>query len=204
MILSAAEAHARKKAPVEGLLPAIAERWSPRAFTGHPVKSDDLRLILEAARWAASSNNEQPWRFLVGLNGTEAYVKIASTLVPFNHAWASSVPVLILPIAAKNAANRKPNHYALYDLGQAVAQMNIQATALGLATHSMGGFDRDAARQAFALTEDEYQLGAVIALGFQAAPDTLDQPLLDRELAPRERKPLSEIALTALNTPFLL
>lgn len=202
MTLSASEIHAAKKAPVEGMLPAIAARWSPRAFARKPVEPADLRLILEAARWAASSNNEQPWRFLVGVQDKETYAKIAATLVPFNQAWASHAPVLILPFALKIAHGGRTNHYALYDLGQAVAQMKIQAAALGLATHSMGGFDRDAARLAFALGEEEYQLGAVIAVGHHASPDALEQPLLERELAPRERKPLSEIALTAFDTPF--
>ena len=204
MTHTAAEVQALKKASVPGLLPAIADRWSPRAFASQPVKPADLRLILEAARWAASSNNEQPWRFLVGLHDSETFAKIASALVPFNHAWASHAPVLILPFAVKTAHGGKTNHYALYDLGQAVAQLKIQAAALGIATHSMGGFDRDTTRLAFNLPEEEYQLGAVIALGYQAAPDALDQPLLERELAPRERKPLSEIALTALDKPFPL
>ena len=142
MSLSIAEVNELKKAPVEGLLPLLAERWSPRSFVETPVSLADLKTVLEAARWAASSSNEQPWRFLVGVQGSETHAKIFSTLVPFNQAWAGKAHVLILGVAMlKTAHGGKPNHYALYDLGQAVAQLTAQAHALGLATHSMGGFD---------------------------------------------------------------
>jgi nitroreductase len=162
-------------------------------------------LVLEAARWAASSSNLQPWRFLVGVQGTETYSKIFSTLVGFNQSWAGNAHVLILGIAlVKDKPDAKPNAYALYDLGQAVSQLTAQAAALGLHTHSMGGFDHAAARQAFGLTDD-YAVGAVTALGYQAEPTALsNDQLLEREVAPRSRKPLSEIALSALGVPFQL
>ena len=133
------------------------------------------------------------------MQGSETHAKIFSTLVPFNQAWAGKAHVLILGVAMlKTAHGGKPNHYALYDLGQAVAQLTAQAHALGLATHSMGGFDHTAARQAFGLTSD-HATGAVIALGYQGDPGALPVgALLEREVAVRERKPLSEIALTEL------
>jgi nitroreductase len=202
MSLSIEEVNKLKKAPVEGLEPLLAERWSPRAFKETPVKPADLKLILEAARWTASSSNVQPWRFIVGVKGTEAYNKIFATLVPFNQSWAGKAGVLLLGFAETANSKGEPNAYALYDLGQAAATLVAQASALGLHSHSMGGFDHEAAAKTFGLTQG-YALGAVIAIGYQDDPSAItNEQTLQREVAPRERKPLSEIALTALGTPF--
>lgn len=202
MSLSIEEVNALQQAPVEGMLPTLAHRWSPRAFKETPVPANDLKIILEAARWAASSSNEQPWRFLVGVKGSETHQKIFDTLVGFNQSWAGKAGVLILSISHLKDSKGNPNRYASYDLGQSVVSLILQATALGLATHSMGGFDHEAALRAFDLT-DEYALGAVIAIGYQDEPAALaNEALREREIAPRKRKPLSEIALTALDTPF--
>jgi nitroreductase len=201
-IPSSAELNQQKLAPVEGMLSVLAARWSPRAFDEKPVSSSDLKLILEAARWTASSGNSQPWRFLVGIKGTETHEKIFSTLVGFNQAWAGKASVLILGFAELKNAKGEPMPYALYDLGQAAASLITQASALGLHTHSMAGFDYAKAKDAFGLTDDQ-GLGAVIAVGYQAEPSTIaNEQMLQREIAPRERKPLSEIALTSLNTPL--
>jgi nitroreductase len=198
------EINRQKLAPVQGLLPALAQRWSPRAFKADSVSTSDLKVILEAARWAASSSNVQPWRFLVGRKGTETYDKIFATLVPFNQSWAVNADVLILGYAELKTPKGDANVYALYDLGQAAASLAIQATALGLHSHPMGGFDHAAAKATFGLTEDQ-GLGAVIAVGYQDEPVTIANPqVLERELAPRDRKPLSEIALTAVGTALPL
>jgi len=202
--LSIEEVNHLKQAPVAGLLPVIAHRWSPRSFKETPVSSHDLKLILEAAQWAASSSNLQPWRFLVGVKGSETYNKIFSVLVPFNQSWAGKASVLILGFALAKDPKGNPNSYALYDLGQASVSLIVQATALGLATHSMGGFDHDAAHKTFGLTED-HLLGAVISVGYQDEPSALgSEMLLQREIAPRDRKPLSEIALAAFDQPLAL
>ena len=202
MTLSLTEVNNFKYAPVEGMLPALAHRWSPRSFKETPIPAADLKIILEAARWSLSSSNEQPWRFLVGVKGTETYNKIHAVLVPFNQSWASKPNVLILSFAHLKDGKGNPNQYALYDLGQASSLLVIQAEALGLMTHSMGGFDHDAAKAAFGLTED-HGIGAVTAIGYQDEPSALTNPmLLDRELAARERKPLTEIALAALGEPL--
>jgi nitroreductase len=202
MPLTLEEINQQKKAPVEGMLPELASRWSPRAYKETPVSSADLKIILEAARWAASSSNVQPWRFLVGVKGSETYQKIFGTLVSFNQAWAGKAAVLILGFAEAKDAKGNANKYAAYDLGQSAVSLILQATALGLATHSMGGFDHDAARKAFGLGED-HVLGAVIAIGYQDEPASITiPPMLEREVAPRERKPLSEIALAELDKPF--
>lgn len=198
------EVNQLKLAPVEGMLPSLAHRWSPRAFKTDPVSPSDLKIILEAARWSASSSNVQPWRFLVGKKGTETHEKIFSTLVPFNQLWAGKPDVLILGFAELKDSKGRPNAYAMYDLGQATATLCVQAAALGLHTHSMAGFDHAAAQKAFELTPD-HGLGAVVAIGYQDEPSALsDDQLLERELAPRERKPLSEIALIALGKPLEL
>ena len=202
MSLSIEQVNALKQAPVEGMSSILAHRWSPRSFKETPVSANDLRIILEAARWAASSSNLQPWRFLVGVKGSETHTKIFETLVGFNQGWAGKPGVLILGFAELKDSKGNPNHYAVYDLGQAAVSLVIQATALGLATHSMAGFDHEAARKAFNLTE-EYALGAVIAIGYQDDPSAIaNEQMLQREIAPRERKPLGEIALTALGKPF--
>jgi nitroreductase len=203
MTLSASEVNLLKQAPaVDGVLPVVLARWSPRSFTDRDVSPADLRRVFEAARWAASSNNEQPWRFLVGLRNSSTHQKIFSTLVGFNQSWAGAAPVLILGVAGSNfSRNGSPNAYALYDLGAASAILCLQAASLGLATHSMAGFDHNSARQAFGIPED-YLLGAVIALGYQGEPSALgNEKLIAQEIAPRTRKPLSEFVFSAWGEP---
>jgi nitroreductase len=203
MTLSATEVNELKKAPpVEGVLPVVQTRWSPRSFADRNVDPADLAKVFEAARWAASSTNEQPWRFLVGARGSEAYSKILDALVPFNQSWAKSAPVLILGVTkTKFSHNGTPNPVALYDLGAAASYLTLQAAALGLATHQMAGFNADTARKSFEIP-DEYHIGAVIALGYQGEPAALANPqLVDREVAPRERKPLSEFVFSSWDTP---
>jgi nitroreductase len=194
--------HVKHAPKVEGVLPLFHARWSPRAFADREVSAADLARVFEAARWAASASNEQPWRFLVGTRGSEAYQKIFDTLVPFNQLWAASAPVLILDVAkSKSSRNDAPNRSALYDLGAAAAYLTLQASALGLATHQMGGFDADAARKAFGIPDD-YIIGAVIALGYQGEPDNLpNDQLRNQEKSPRSRKPLSEFVFSAWETP---
>jgi nitroreductase len=199
MTLSALEVNQLKQAPaVEGVLPVVLSRWSPRSFDDRDVSPADLRRVFEAARWAASSNNEQPWRYLVGTRNSSTHQKIFSTLVGFNKSWAGAAPVLILGVtSSKFSHNGSPNAYALHDLGAASAILCLQAASLGLKTHSMAGFDHDAARQTFAIPED-YLLGAVIALGYQGEPSALaNEKLIAQETTPRSRKPLSEFVLSA-------
>jgi nitroreductase len=198
MTLSAFEVNKLKQAPaVEGVLPVMLSRWSPRSFANRDVSPADLHKIFQAARWSASAYNEQPWRFLVGLRNSSAYKKIFSTLIGFNQGWAGSAPVLILGAAStKFAHNGTSNGYALYDLGAAAAALCLEAAALGLKTHSMAGFDQAAARQAFSIPED-YLLGAVIALGYQGEPAALNnEQMISMEISARERKPLSEFVFS--------
>lgn len=203
MTLSAIEVNRLKQAPaVDGVLPAVLGRWSPRSFADRDVSPADLRKVFEAARWAASSYNEQPWLFLVGVRNSATYKKIFSTLIGFNQSWAGAAPVLILGVAkTKFSHNGTDNRVALYDLGAAASYLTLQAAALGLTTHQMAGFDSDAARQAFAIPDD-YAFGAVIALGYQGEPAALpNEGLLAQEIAPRTRKPLTDIVLSSLGEP---
>jgi nitroreductase len=194
MTITASEVHRVKRAHGEnGVLPIFHERWSARAFADRDVPEEDLRRVFEAARWAPSSNNEQPWRYLAGTRETETHKKIFESLVGFNQTWAEKAPVLIVGLASKRfSKNDAPNAYALYDLGAASAYLVLQAAALGLTTHQMAGFDREKARKLLGIPEG-YELGSVIALGYQGEPETLaSEELIKRESAPRERKALDE------------
>jgi nitroreductase len=199
MTLSALEVNRLKQAPaVEGVLPAVLNRWSPRSFSARDVSMADLRKVFEAARWSASAYNEQPWRFIVGIRNSLTHKKIFSTLIGFNQSWAGAASVLILGVTSiKFAHNGSINYHALYDLGAATATLSLQAASLGLKTHSMAGYDQIAARKVFEIPET-YALGAVIALGYQGEPSSLGhEQLITLESAPRERKPLSELVLSA-------
>ena len=194
MTLSAREAHDKKVAPpVSGVLPIFHERWSPRSFAEKQVSRETLHQVFEAARWAASSNNEQPWRFVVGLKGTETWQKIFDSLVEGNQKWAKNAPVLIVGAShGVFSKNGRTNGFALYDLGAAVGYLTLQAAALGLATHQMAGYDKEKAKGLLGIPE-EFLLGAVIALGYQDEPEKLADPgLIERETTTRERKPIGE------------
>jgi nitroreductase len=184
-----------------GVHELIANRWSPRAFSDKPVSSEDLTKIFTAASWAASSSNEQPWRFLVGHKGDDTYSKIFDCLVEFNQSWAKSAPVLVLTVAkttfTKDGSN---NGWALHDTGAASANMCLQAIALGIHTHGMAGFDKDKVRTHFNLPAD-YTEGAVWAMGYLGDPGTLPEKMQTMELAPRSRKPLVEIVFTEWDKP---
>jgi nitroreductase len=206
MTLSASEVHQLKHASApDNLIHAIRHRWSPRSFHDRDVSADDLKTVFDAARWAASSFNEQPWRFFAGRRNSETYEKIFSTLMEVNQQWAKTAPVLIMGVAkTKFSHNGAPNRVALYDLGAAAATLCYQATALGLHTHQMAGFNVDAARKVFNVPE-EYIFGAVIALGYQGEPGALSNPqMLAQETSPRQRKPLSEIVLSGWDEPASL
>ena len=202
-ILTAREADALKKAPaVDGVLPAIHERWSARAFSSRDVSPAALRNVFEAARWAASSNNEQPWRFLVGRRGDAAWQKIYASLTEGNRKWAHRAPVLILGTAATRfGKSGAENRYALFDLGAASSYLTLEAAELGMTTHQMAGYDHEAMRKALRIPE-EYALGTVIALGYQGGPAELgDGALIERETTARTRKPLHEMIFREWREP---
>jgi nitroreductase len=194
-----------KHAPdVAGVEDLILRRWSPRIFSDKPISSQDLTRLFEAARWAASSFNEQPWRFFVGRKGDETYQKIFNSLVEFNQGWVKTAPVLVLSVAKKTFSNNgSPNRFHLHDTGAATANLALQATALGLHTHSMAGYDAEAARASFGVPSD-YEMGAVTAIGYFGDPDQLPEQLRKNEVSPRQRKPLEEFVFSDWEKPAQL
>jgi len=175
----------------------IRNRWSPRAFADNPVSAETLRALFEAARWAPSSNNEQPWAYLVAKqDDAENFAKMLSVLVEFNAGWAKQAPVLALSVAhVKTQREGKPNRVALHDVGSASAQLTFEANARGLLVHQMAGFDAGKARQAFAIPAD-WEPVAAMAIGYPGDAASLSEKLRERELAPRVRKPAREFVMT--------
>lgn len=188
----------QKPAPTEfPVHDLIRNRWSPRAFADKSVPPEVLRSLFEAARWAPSSNNEQPWAYIVATReDRENFEKMLSVLVEFNANWAKHTPVLAIAIVELAfAKNNAPNRVAQYDVGAATALLSVEATSRGLAVHQMAGLDPDKARQVFEIPAGWDALAA-IAIGYPGDPESLPQPLRDRELAPRVRKPLSKFVMT--------
>jgi len=175
--------------------PLIARRWSPRAFVaGRAVEREQRLALLEAARWAPSCFGDQPWRFVVcdRFDDAEAWQGLHDCLVEFNQQWAKNAPLLILATAVPNFShNDEPNRWHQYDVGAASENLCLQAAALGLAAHQMGGFDADRARARFGIPP-EVDLLAVIAVGHPGAPDELAEELRGAEQEPRSRAPLGE------------
>jgi len=171
----------------------IKERRSPLAYSDRPVGREELRSLLEAARWAASSYNEQPWHFIVATKeDPEGFERLLGCLVPANALWARNAPVLMLSVAKLTYdSNGAPNRHAFHDVGQAAANLALQATALGLAVHQMGGFDVARAREQFSIPEG-YEPVAAIAVGYPGDPESLPEKLRARASAPRTRRGLGE------------
>ncbi|QWL29378.1 nitroreductase family protein [Rathayibacter toxicus] len=178
------------------ILNVLADRWSPRSFDSSAAIPDEtLTALLEAARWSPSANNSQPWRFIVTRRGTEEFDHVAGTLVGFNTAWASSASALVVALAETVDGEGSARPWAIYDLGQAVAHLSVQAHYEGLHVHQMAGFDRDAVRTAFDIGE-RFEPVTVVAMGTLAGPEELaSDALREREVAPRTRLPLDEIVL---------
>jgi nitroreductase len=182
--------HVKNAAPDYPVQEVITRRWSPYLYSERPVSLQDVRAVFEAARWAASAYNEQPWRYIVATkDNAEEYEKLLSCLVEPNQAWARNAPVLALGIARLTySQNDKPNGTALHDLGLASANLTLEATARGLYAHQMGGILPDRARELYGVP-DGYQVLTALALGY---PGEGDGPLAERDAAPRSRKPQAE------------
>jgi nitroreductase len=177
------------------LHPLLAGRWSPRGFdNAHALSPQQITALLEAARWAPSAMNIQPWRFVVANRGEQAFADVFEVLMPGNQLWAGAASALIVVIADTQNADGTPNHYAHYDTGQAVANLVAQAAHEGLATHQMGGFDKAAASAVLGLAPHLQPL-VVLAVGQHDAAAPLTETLAEREAAPRVRRPLAEIVL---------
>ncbi len=172
----------------------IAQRWSPRAFSDRPVETRTILAVLEAARWAASSFNEQPWRFIVATReDEEGYDRMLECLVEFNQSWARTAPVLLISVASLHfERNGKENRCAVHDLGLATANLMLEATARGLFVHAMAGVDLDKVRETYDIPEGFVPVAA-IALGYAGDPSVLPEELREGESAPRIRKPLKDL-----------
>lgn len=170
----------------------LRSRWSPRAFASKPVEAEKLRSLFEAARWSPSSANEQPWAFIVGTRDEQStHDTLVATLTGRNPVWARNAPVLVLSVARlifeSPMAKGRPNRHAYYDVGQAVAHLTVEATALGLVVHQMAGFDVKKARELLRLPEGHDPV-TMIAIGYSGDPADLPVELREPELAGRSRK----------------
>lgn len=180
--------------PAETCVPItelIRDRWSPRAFESRPVEQEKLCALFEAARWAASSYNAQPWYFIVATkNDPQNYQRVLDTFVEFNQGWAKNAPVLVLSVAGlKFEHNKETNRHAFHDVGQAAANLALQAAALGLQVHQMAGILPGKAREIFGIPEG-FEAVAGIVIGYPGDPASLPDALRERELEARKRKPI--------------
>ena len=182
--------HRRAEHEIE---PLFLRRWSPRALSGEPVAQADLHRLFEAARWAPSTYNEQEWRFLYAHREGPHWNTFFGLLVEANQGWCKNAGVLVVVVSHKVfERNNHPNPVHTFDAGLATENLLLQAAAMGLVAHGMGGFDRGRARVQLSVP-DEYQVEAMIAIGYPGDPANLPEPLREREF-PTGRKPVAEIA----------
>lgn len=176
----------------------LARRWSPRAFSDKPIDQSIIERLLEAARWSPSSYNEQPWAFFVATKDQpEAYAQLLSCLIDFNQSWAKTAPLLVITAAhTVFDRNGQPNSHAYHDVGLAVANLTVQATADGLLLHQMAGIKIDHARNILELPAGWDPVTGV-AIGYQGDPAILPPDLAKRELSDRTRKPQSSFVFTS-------
>lgn len=184
----------KKSAPAHFSIDTLlAERWSPRAFEDRSIEPAKLRQLFEAARWAASSYNDQPWFYIVASRDNPAeFQKMLDCLVEFNQAWAKAAPVLAISVArTKFKHDGSLNRHAQHDVGAASASLALQAQSLGLAVHQMAGFDPQRARDTYHIPADHEPMAAM-AIGYPGDPAALPDELREREMSPRSRRPISE------------
>jgi nitroreductase len=182
----------------------LQNRWSPRAFSRQDVEPAKLRRLFEAARWAPSCFNDQPWFFIIGCRGRgDASDRLFDCLIEFNQSWAVTAPVLLINVARTGFAyNGNPNRHAWYDTGQAMGNLLVEATHLGLVVHQMAGFDPELARAQFKIP-DGYDAVAAAALGYVGDPSALPEGVDEKKRDERERKPLEEFVFSdSWNVPF--
>jgi nitroreductase len=186
--------HHKEAHPEHPIHELLVKRWSPYAFADRPVAEDDLRSLFEAARWAASSYNEQPWRYIVATSSnSDELTKLLSCLVEGNQPWAKAAPVLALGcVSEKFALNGKPNAAGEHDLGAAGASLTFEATARGLHVHQMIGILPDRARELYGIP-DGFRAVTALAIGYLGDPINLPDNYRPRDLSARQRKPLAEI-----------
>lgn len=176
------------------VLDLIKKRWSPRAFSDKPISETDIHTILEAGSWAASSGNEQPWKYVYAMKGTEGFDTLWNCLMEGNQGWNKLAAVLMVAIARKKFVRHgRDNPHAEHDLGMSNASMFLQAVSMDIYPHPMGGFFPDKIKEALSLPDDEKPV-CMIAWGYLGDPDVLDEKNKQSETQPRSRKPFSEFA----------
>lgn len=179
------------------ILKLLAERWSPYGFKDRPVTNADLRSVFEAARWAASSYNEQPWNYLIATKeNPQEFERLLSCLVEGNQGWAKTAPVLVLGVVnLRFTKNNQENRAAVHDLGLAAGNLVTEATTRGLSVHQMIGILPDKAREIFRIPE-HHEAWTAMAIGYKADPADLPEALKQRDQSPRQRKPLEKFVFT--------
>jgi len=172
---------------------ALADRWSPYGFEDRPVAEADLCSLFEAARWAASSYNEQPWNYLVAIKeNAREFDQLLACLVEANQAWAKAAPVLVLGVVSlRFAKNATDNRAAVHDLGLASGNLVMEATTRGLSVHQMIGILPDKAREVYQIPE-HFEAWTAMAIGYNADPARMPAALKERDMAPRQRRPLRD------------
>lgn len=174
---------------VHKLNPIIEKRWSARAFSDTAISEDTLNHLLEAASWAASSMNEQPWHYIYAFRGTEGFKTLHDCLLKGNQPWAENAAVLMVCLAKKHFdRNGKVNRHAMHDTGAANTTMMLQAADLDIYGHMMGGFDPEKTIEALKIDTEKWEVACFIALGYLDSYETLEEPFREREIAPRSRK----------------
>jgi nitroreductase len=188
------ERHVDAAYPIHELL---RKRWSPRSFAPRPVAPEQLRLLLEAARWSPSSSNEQPWSYLVATaDQAEDHARMLACLVEKNRLWARGAPLLMIAVAARTFhRNGKPNRHMAHDVGLATANLIVQASALDIYVHQMAGFDPEQARTTYGIP-DTHEAFTAIALGYLGDPQALPEDFRKSELTPATRKPITEFVFS--------
>jgi len=177
--------------------PILAQRWSPRSFDpAATISTEDLTGLLEAARWAPSANNVQPWRFIIARRNDENFDKIKGTLVGFNQAWSPNAAAYIVIVANMKNEDETDRSISLFDAGLATAHLSVEAYHRGYAVHQMAGFDHSALNSAFGLPSSQDAV-VVLAIGKQAPAEALGEgAIFEREVAPRERIALGELIIS--------
>jgi nitroreductase len=194
---------ASSRAPHAEVDPLFVERWSPRSFAGERLTADQVRSLFEAARWAPSGSNVQPW-FFVYADDEESLARARPLLRDGNRRWADRAPFLLFIFARRvNPKTGEPNRLAAFDTGAAWMALALQAVKLGLVAHAMGGVHRDRVNEELGLPAEEYEFLCGVAIGKRGAPELLPQDLQEREV-PSSRKPTSEFARRAFAPSRLL
>jgi nitroreductase len=174
----------------------ISKRWSPVAFDPRPVEYDKIQLLFDAAKWAPSANNNQPWRFIFATKDMPEYEVFLSLMAERNRIWASTAPLLVMGLAqVVSTYKNRPNRLAFYEAGMAVSNLLLQATAMDLYVHQMSGYDHERAKELFVIPS-RYEPASILAIGYKGDPSLLPEDLASQEEQERSRMQISDFLIT--------